>query len=134
MQVDEPAPDENASWAEILTAIDGSQAAGADEKWSHSLHSNGVRSVFERDGVVYSGASDDTVVAADASDGSEIWSHELHSAAVRSVFERDGVVYSGAQDDTVKAAQLVDENGDPLEEEPGSWQLQVSDGQEWYEV
>jgi len=34
----------------------------------------------------------------------------------------------------VKAAELTDENGDPLEGEPDSWQLQVSDGDDWYPV
>ena len=69
-----------------------------------------------------------------ATGATEKWSHSLHSSLVRSVFVRDGVVYSGSFDDTVKAAELTDENGDPLEVEPDSWQLQVSDGQEWYEV
>ena len=32
--------------------------------WSHSLHTDRVRSVFERNGVVYSGSSDNTVIAA----------------------------------------------------------------------
>ena len=72
--------------------------------WSHSLHSGSVLSVFERDGVVYSGSYDNTVIAADSSDGSEIWSHSLHSDSLRTVFERDGVVYSGANDNTVIAA------------------------------
>ena len=105
---EEPVPDENSSWAEILTVVDVSQATDASESWSHSLHSNTVDSVFARDGVVYSGSQDNTVKAANASDGSEIWSHSLHSGDVWSVFEGDGVVYSGGRDETVKAADASD--------------------------
>ena len=62
--LDEPTPEQAALWAEIIERIDGTQAAGANESWSHSLHTNTVTSVFARDGVVYSGSSDDTVKAA----------------------------------------------------------------------
>jgi outer membrane protein assembly factor BamB len=73
--------------------------------------------VFERDGVVYSASNDNTVKAADASDGSSIWSHSLHSDLVNSVFDRNGVVYSASSDNTVKAAvsvpsQYISNNGD----------------------
>ena len=76
--------------------------------WQHSLHSSTVLSVFERNGVVYSGSTDDTVIAADASDGSEIWQHSLHSSTVLRLFERNGVVYSGSNDNTVIAADASD--------------------------
>ena len=42
------------------------------EIWSHSLHSGSVLSVFERNGVVYSGSGDTTVKAVDASARSDI--------------------------------------------------------------
>ena len=103
------------AWADQPTAYPDPQqgqmfvryADSGSSIWSHSLHSDTVRSVFERDGVVYSGSYDNTVKAADAEDGTEIWSHSLHSDYVRTVFERDGVVYSGSDDNTVKAAVSV---------------------------
>jgi len=76
--------------------------------WEHNLHGGTVFSVFERNGVVYSGSSDDNVIAADAEDGSFIWEHELHGNIVWSVFERNGVVYSGSSDDKVIAADASD--------------------------
>jgi outer membrane protein assembly factor BamB len=74
------------------------------EIWQHSVHSGSVRSVFERNGVVYSGSADNTVIAADASDGNLLWQHSHHTGWVRSVFERNGVVYSGSWDRSVVAA------------------------------
>ena len=47
---------------------DGTQWLRLDDSgseiWTHNLHSGGVWSVFERNGVIYSGSSDDSVVAA----------------------------------------------------------------------
>jgi outer membrane protein assembly factor BamB len=86
--------------------------------WQHSLHSLLVWSVFERNGVVYSGSNDGTVIAADTSDGSLLWQHNLHihTDRVLSVFERNGVVYSGGN--TVVAVTAA----------PAT---HVSDGNQW---
>jgi len=78
------------------------------EIWEHNLHSNDVNSVFERNGVVYSGSRDNSVIAVDVIDGSRLWLHNLHSSDVNSVFERNGVVYSGSADGTVTAADASD--------------------------
>jgi hypothetical protein len=40
-------------------------ATDGSELWSHSLHSDRVRSVHASNGVVYSGSGDNTVKAAD---------------------------------------------------------------------
>ena len=91
-----------------------------DKIWQHGLHSDQVRSVFERNGVVYSGSDDNTVRAADASDGDQIWQHTLHLGPVQSVFERNGVVYSGSNDNTLIAADA--RNGSLL------WRLSLHSG------
>jgi len=96
-------------WLPITeTGFDGTEATGVTEDTtvSHSLHSNSVNSVHASNGVVYSGSSDDTVKAVDASDGTELWSHSLHSNSVNSVHASNGVVYSGSSDNTVKASVL----------------------------
>ena len=90
-----PPTDDAAVWAKINLGMNKTNADGGSEIWSHSLHSGNVRSVFERDGVVYSGSTDTTVKAADATDGSEIWSHSLHSSNLWSVFDEMALCTAG---------------------------------------
>ena len=62
-----------------------------------------VWSIDYSDGVVYSGCSDEKVIAYDAEDGTKIWEHDEHEGTVRDLHYSDGVVYSGAHDDKVIA-------------------------------
>jgi len=86
----------------VLNASDGTPL------WSHDHHNARVNSVFERNGVVYSGSNNSKVIAADADDGSFLWEHTHHTSYVYSVFQRDGVVYSGSSNGIVIAADAED--------------------------
>ncbi|GEM_PF-3193828 len=72
-------------------------------------HDFGVFSVVESDGVVYSGAGDDTVMAYDSEDEEVLWKHEEHGGTVMSVYEADGVVYSASFDQTIIAYDYEEE-------------------------
>ena len=91
------------------STVDSREEVG-NKIWQHDHHTNRVLSVFEGDGVVYSGSWDNTVIAANADNGNLLWQHGHHDGWVYSVFERGGVVYSGANDNTVIAADA--DNGD----------------------
>jgi len=67
---------------------------GGEMIWQHTHHDQTVYSVFESDGVLYSGSYDQTVLGYDIESKEILWQHEHHDGSVRSVFESSGVVYS----------------------------------------
>ncbi|MFW6142207.1 MAG: PQQ-binding-like beta-propeller repeat protein, partial [Candidatus Saliniplasma sp.] len=77
---------------------------GGDLLWQHSKHDDYVYSVYESDGVVYSGSWDDTVIAYDYEEEEVLWQHEHHENNVGYVVEANGTVFSGSYDGTVVAA------------------------------
>jgi len=88
----------------VRDAGSGEPSNAGDKQWSHEHHTNSARTIFAANGMVYSGSSDNTVVAADAQDGSLDWAHGHHGRSVVSVFVRDNVIYSGALEAKVVAA------------------------------
>ena len=79
--------------------------------WEHDHHGTSsarVMVVTERDGVVYSGSADETVAAADATDGTLLWQENHHTDRVRTITERNGVVYSAGNDRSVVAMDAED--------------------------
>ncbi len=94
-------------WIDYETEEAGIVYDEGEKIWEES-HDGTAHSVYESDGVVYSGLGDDTVIAYDAEDQEVIWQHEHHDGRVRTVVEEDGVVYSASADDTVVAADATD--------------------------
>ncbi|MFW6141765.1 MAG: PQQ-binding-like beta-propeller repeat protein, partial [Candidatus Saliniplasma sp.] len=80
----------------------------SDLLWEHEEHDYWVQTVYQSDGVVYSGAWDDTVIAYDIENEEILWQHEYHEERVNDVHEADGVVYSGSFDRTVVAVDAAD--------------------------
>ncbi len=88
-----------------------------DSLWEHEEHDGTVWSVDHAEiggkEVVFSGSSDDTLVAYDYEEEEKLWEHEEHDGTVRSVdhAEIDGkeVVFSGSSVDTVIAYDYEEE-------------------------
>lgn len=83
-------------------------AQGGNMVWQHDYHDDYVYSVYESNGVVYSGSWDNTVMAFDYEEDKILWRHEHHDSSVAYVVEHNGVVYSGAYDGKVVAADASD--------------------------
>ncbi len=81
--------------------------------WEHGEHGGSAETVYEEDGVVYSGADlgpgeNGEVIAYNPETGEELWSHFHHEGSVEDVFVQDGVVYSAGFDGSVIAADASD--------------------------
>jgi len=76
--------------------------------WEHDNHGGDAETVYEYDGVVYSGSDigpgePGELIAYDAVNGEELWRRYHHSGSIEDVHVADDVVYSGSFDGTVVA-------------------------------
>jgi outer membrane protein assembly factor BamB len=67
--------------------------------------------VTELDGIVYSGGTDNRVIASNVSDGSEIWKHEEHINAVRAITSLNGLVFSAGANNDNKVVAVNSSDG-----------------------
>jgi len=108
--------------------------------WNHSHHvptghSLVITSVYESDGVVYTGSYDGILVAADASTGERIWNISRHRGrgwhgAIRSIDVFEDMVFTASSDESVAVTDA--ETGELLwnhtHHDGGVFSVQYSDG------
>ncbi len=98
----------NQGWKEYDYEEPDPPAKAGDMMWKHEKHDDYVYSVYESDGVVYSGSWDETVLAYDYENEEVLWQHDHHDGKIGYVVENDGVVFSASYDGTVVAADAED--------------------------
>ncbi|MFP4143164.1 MAG: PQQ-binding-like beta-propeller repeat protein [Thermoplasmata archaeon] len=99
---------DNQGWIDYDYEEPDPPAEGGDLDWRHSKHDDYVYSVYESNGVVYSGSWDDTVMAYDPENEEVLWQHDHHDDSIGYVVESNGTVFSGSYDGTVVAADAED--------------------------
>lgn len=65
---------------------------GGSASWVHTLHSDSCNAVAAVGDTVFSGGSDNTVIAADRSDGSERWTSNVPSSSIQGIAANNSVV------------------------------------------
>jgi len=79
-------------------AVIGYDAYTGEEVFRHEKHSNEVKDVYEKDGIIYSASRDGTVKSVNISDGTENWSVSFSDTSPLSLIILGGTLYMGGAD------------------------------------